>query len=244
MNKKLLLISNSTMAGEAYLAWPQKHIKDFLIAENVKKVTFVPYAGVGLSDESLNASYDVYTERVSTVFKAMGFDIVSVHNSDDPVRLVNESEAIAVGGGNTFHLVAEMQKTGIMDAIKAKTESGMPYMGWSAGSNVACPSLMTTNDMPIIEPQSFNCMGVIPFQINPHYLDANPEGHGGETREQRIEEFLVVNREMKVLGLREASLLLVDGDSMKLLGSRDARLFQFGKKPKEYKSGTDLGFLL
>ncbi len=244
MNKKLLLISNSTMAGEAYLAWPQKYIKDFLIAENVKKVTFVPYAGVGLSDESLTASYDVYTERVSTVFKAMGFDIVSVHNSDDPVKLVNESEAIAVGGGNTFHLIAEMQKTGIMDAIKAKTELGMPYMGWSAGSNVACPSLMTTNDMPIIEPPSFNCMGVIPFQINPHYLDANPEGHGGETREQRIEEFLVVNREMKVLGLREASLLLVDGDSMKLLGSRDARLFQFGKEPIEYKSGTDLGFLL
>ena len=244
MNKKLLLISNSTMAGEAYLAWPQKYIKDFLNAENVKKVTFVPYAGVGLSDESLTASYDVYTERVSTVFKAMGFDIVSVHNSDDPVKLVNESEAIAVGGGNTFHLVAEMQKTGIMDAIKDKTESGMPYMGWSAGSNVACPSLMTTNDMPIIEPPSFNCMGVIPFQINPHYLDANPEGHGGETREQRIEEFLVINREMKVLGLREASLLLVDGDSMKLLGSRDARLFQFGREPEEYKSGTNLGFLL
>ncbi len=244
MNRKLLLISNSTMAGEAYLAWPQKYIKDFLIAEDVKKVTFVPYAGVGLSDESLTASYDVYTERVSTVFKAMGFDIVSVHNSNDPIKLINESEAIAVGGGNTFHLVAEMQKTGIMDAIKTKTESGLPYMGWSAGSNVACPSLMTTNDMPIIEPSSFNCMGVIPFQINPHYLDANPDGHGGETRQQRIEEFLIVNREMKVLGLREASLLFVDGNSMKLLGSRDARLFQFGKEPEEYKPGTDLGFLL
>ncbi len=244
MNRKLLLISNSTMAGEAYLAWPQKYIVDFLVAENVKKVTFVPYAGVGLSEESLKASYDVYTARVSEVFNALGFEIVSVHNSDDPVKLVNESEAIAVGGGNTFHLVAEMQKTGIMDAIKNRTESGIPYMGWSAGSNVACPSLMTTNDMPIIEPPSFNCMGVIPFQINPHYLDANPEGHGGETRQQRIEEFLVVNRKMKVLGLREASLLYVSGDTMKLLGSRDARLFQFGVEPKEYKSGSDLSFLL
>ncbi len=244
MNKKLLLISNSTMAGEAYLGWPQDYIKDFLLAENVKKVTFVPYAGVGLSEESLKASYDVYTERVSEVFGKLGFEIVSVHNSDDPIKLVNESEAIAVGGGNTFHLIAEMQKTGIMDAIRIKTEEGLPYMGWSAGSNVACPSLMTTNDMPIVEPPSFNCMGVIPFQINPHYLDANPEGHGGETREQRIEEFLVVNRNMKVLGLREASLLLIDGDTMKLLGSRDARLFQFGKEPIEYKSGTDLGFLL
>jgi len=244
MNKKLLLISNSTMAGEAYLGWPQNYIKDFLVAENVKKVTFVPYAGVGLSEESLTASYDVYTERVSEVFNKMGIEIVSVHNSNDPVKLVNESEAIAVGGGNTFHLVSEMQKTGIMDAIKLKTEQGLPYMGWSAGSNVACPSLMTTNDMPIVEPPSFNCMGVIPFQINPHYLDANPEGHGGETRQQRIEEFLVVNREMKVLGLREASLLQINGNSMKLLGSRDAILFQFGKEPIEYKSGTDLGFLL
>ncbi len=232
------------MAGEAYLGWPQDYIKDFLVTENVKKVTFVPYAGVGLSDESLEASYDVYTKRVSEVFGKLGFEVVSVHNSEDPIKLVNESEAIAVGGGNTFHLVAEMQKTGIMDAIKIKTEEGLPYMGWSAGSNVACPSLMTTNDMPIIEPPSFRCMGVIPFQINPHYLDANPEGHGGETRQQRIEEFLVVNREMKVLGLREASLLLIDGDSMKLLGNRDAILFQFGKEPIEYKSGTELGFLL
>jgi len=244
MNKKLLLISNSTMAGEAYLGWPQDYIKEFLEKGNVKKVTFVPYAGVGLSEESLQASYDVYTERVSSVFNKLGFEIISVHNSADPVKLINESEAIAVGGGNTFHLVAEMQKTGIMDAIRDVSENGIPYMGWSAGSNVACPSLMTTNDMPIVEPPSFSCMGVIPFQINPHYLDANPEGHGGETREQRIEEFLVVNRKMKVLGLREASLLLVEGDSMKLLGSKDARLFQFGKEPVEYKSGADLSFLL
>lgn len=244
MNRKLLLISNSTMAGEAYLAWPQKYIKDFLDAENIKKVTFVPYAGVGLSEESLEASYDVYTKRVSDVFASLGFEIVSVHNSNDPVKLIQESEAVAVGGGNTFHLVSEMQKTGIMDAIKERSSNGMPYMGWSAGSNVACPSLMTTNDMPIIEPPSFNCMGLLPFQINPHYLDANPEGHGGETRQQRIEEFLVVNRKMKVLGLREASMLYVDNDTMKLLGTRDARLFEFGKEPVEYDFGSDLSFLL
>lgn len=244
MNRKLLLISNSTMAGEAYLAWPQKYIKDFLDAENIKKVTFVPYAGVGLSEESLEASYNVYTERVRSVFSALGFEIESVHTSDNPVKMVNESEAVAVGGGNTFHLVSEMHKTGIMGAIKDRVLQGMPYMGWSAGSNVACPTLMTTNDMPIIEPPSFNCMGVIPFQINPHYLDANPEGHGGETRQQRIEEFLVVNREMEVLGLREASMLFVDNDSMKLLGSRDARLFRFDTEPEEYKAGSDLSFLL
>ncbi len=244
MKRKLLLISNSTMAGEPYLAWPQKYIKDFLIAENVSSITFVPYAGVGLAEESLSASYDVYANKVSEVFNAMGVEIVSVHHSEDPVALVNSSEAIAVGGGNTFHLVAEMQRTGIMDAIKNRAEAGIPYMGWSAGSNVACPSLMTTNDMPIIQPLSFDCMNVIPFQINPHYLDANPEGHGGETRQQRIEEFLVVNKNMKVLGLREASLLYVDDDSMKLLGSRDALLFQFDCEPTEHKSGSDLSFLL
>lgn len=244
MNKKLLLISNSTMAGEAYLAWPQKYIKDFLDAENISKVTFVPYAGVGLSEVSLEESYNVYTERVREVFSKLGFEIESVHQTDDPVTMVMEAEAIAVGGGNTFHLVSEMQKTGIMDAIETRAMGGMPYMGWSAGSNVACPSLMTTNDMPIVEPPSFNCMGLIPFQINPHYLDANPEGHGGETRQQRIEEFLIINREMTVLGLREASMLYVDGDSMKLLGSRDARVFNFGKEPEEFKAGSDLSFLL
>ncbi len=232
------------MAGEAYLAWPKKYLKNFFEAENVKSITFVPYAGVGLSEESIVVSYDVYTSKVSEVFNAMGVEVVSVHNSDDPVALVNKSEAVAVGGGNTFHLVAEMQRTGIMNAIKKRALEGMPYIGWSAGSNVACPSLMTTNDMPIIQPSSFDCMNIIPFQINPHYLDANPEGHGGETRQQRIEEFLVVNRKMKVLGLREASLLYIDDDTMKLLGSRDARLFQFNSEPIEYDSGSDMSFLL
>lgn len=241
---KLLLISNSTMAGEAYLDWPKKYIKDFLNSSAIKKVTFVPYAGVGLSDESLERSFDVYTERVASVFGPLGFEIESVHQTDDPVKMVNNAEAVAVGGGNTWHLVSEMQKTGIMDAIASRAKSGMPYMGWSAGSNVACPTLMTTNDMPIIEPPSFNCMGLIPFQINPHYLDANPEGHGGETRQQRIEEFLVVNRNMKVLGLREASMLFVEDNTMKLIGSRDARLFEFGKEPIEYKTGADLSFLM
>lgn len=242
--KRLLLISNSTMAGEAYLGWPKKYIKDFLNANQVKKVTFVPYAGVGLSEASLETSYDVYTERVTSVFSELGFEIESVHQTSAPVKMVNEAEAIAVGGGNTFHLVGKMQETGIMEAIKVKAEAGLPYMGWSAGSNVACPTLMTTNDMPIYQPPSFNCMGLIPFQINPHYLDANPEGHGGETREQRIEEFLIVNRNMKVLGLREASLLYVEGNSMKLMGSRELRLFEFGKEPTEYPLNSDLSFLL
>jgi dipeptidase E len=131
-----------------------------------------------------------------------------------------------------------------MEAIKGKAERGTPYMGWSAGANVACPSLKTTNDMPIIEPSSFSTLNLVPFQINPHYLDANPEGHGGETRQQRIEEFLVVNKNIKVLGLREASMLYLEGGLLKLLGSRDLRLFEFDKEPVEYKPGSDLSFLL
>lgn len=242
--KKLLLISNSTMAGEEYLEWPKHHIADFLNKNKVKKVTFVPYAGVGLSEESLDASYDAYESRVAGVFAQLGFELESVHKAKNPVEMINNAESIAVGGGNTFHLVAEMHNTGVMQAIKEKAEQGTPYMGWSAGSNVTCPTLMTTNDMPITEPASFRCTGLVPFQINPHYLDANPEGHGGETRQQRIEEFLVVNRGMKVLGLREASLLLVEGNKMTLVGSRDLRLFEFGKEPIEYPPGSDLSMFL
>lgn len=243
MDKKLLLISNSTMAGEAYLGWPQEYIANFLNANKVKKVVFVPYAGVNLSDESLEASYDVYEKRVAEVYAKLGFELVSVHKSDNAVEMIMNAEAVAVGGGNTFHLVAKMHETGIMKAIKERAENGMPFMGWSAGSNVACPSLKTTNDMPIFEPSSFNTLELIPFQINPHYLDANPEGHGGETRQQRIEEFLAVNRDMKVAGLREASLLLVEGKKITLLGKKDLRLFEFGKEPVEFKPNSDLSFL-
>jgi dipeptidase E len=243
MDKKLLLISNSTMAGEAYLGWPQEYIKNFLNENKVKKVVFVPYAGVSLSDESLEASYDVYEKRVAEVYAKLGFELESVHKSENPVEMIMNAEAVAVGGGNTFHLVAKMHETGIMKAIRERAENGMPYMGWSAGANVACPSLKTTNDMPIFEPASFETLQLIPFQINPHYLDANPEGHGGETREQRITEFLSVNREMKVAGLREASLLYVVGNSIKLMGSRDLRLFEFGKEAVEFKPDSDLSFL-
>jgi len=244
MTKKLLLISNSTMAGEAYLGWPKKYISDFLNNNNVKKVVFVPYAGVNLSDESIEASYDVYEKRVAAVYAELGFEIESVHKAEDPVAMIQNAEAVAVGGGNTFHLVAKMHETGIMKAIKERAENGMPFMGWSAGANVACPTLRTTNDMPIFEPASFDTLHLIPFQINPHYLDANPEGHGGETREQRIEEFLAVNREMKVAGLREASLLYVEDQSVKLMGSRKLRLFEYGKEPKEFELNSDLSFLL
>lgn len=244
MKRRLLLISNSTNSGEAYLGWPRNYIKDFMVPTGVKDILFVPYAGVGLDEESLQKSFDAYEKRVQGVFNELGLNIYSIHKEADPVAAVEKAEAIAVGGGNTFHLVAMMHQTGIMDAIRKRVNEGMHYMGWSAGSNVACPSLKTTNDMPITEPASFNCLNLVPFQINPHYLDANPEGHGGETREQRIEEFLTVNRDMTVVGLREASLLWIEDDKIELKGSKPIRLFKFGANPDELAVGSDIGFLL
>jgi dipeptidase E len=137
-----------------------------------------------------------------------------------------------------------MQEHGIMDPMRKAVENGVPYMGWSAGANVACQTLCTTNDMPISRPPSFDCLGLIPFQINPHYLDAGPAGHGGETREQRIMEFLAVNRSMTVAGLREATLLEMENDSIALKGSRAMRVFRFGHEPEEFSPGADISFLL
>ncbi|MBI9036165.1 MAG: dipeptidase PepE, partial [Bacteroidales bacterium] len=204
MKRNLLLLSNSTNAGEEYLAWPRQIIQNYLNDFGIKKVLFVPYAGVGLCDDGLEQSYDVYEKRVAEVYAELGFELVSIHKFDDPVQAVKDAQCVAVGGGNTFHLVYELHKNKLMEPIRERIAQGMPYMGWSAGSNIAAPSLKTTNDMPIIEPASFDCLNLVPFQINPHYLDANPEGHGGETREQRIDEFCKVNREMYVVGLREA----------------------------------------
>lgn len=238
------MISNSTNYGETYLGWPLQYIKDFMTSTGVKDILFVPYAGVGLSDESLEQSYNAYEQKVQKVFDELGLNIRSVHHASDPAAAVKDAQAIAVGGGNTFHLVGMMHKYGLMKAIRERVIEGAPYMGWSAGSNVACPSLRTTNDMPIYEPESFDCLNLIPFQINPHYLDAGPEGHGGETRQQRIEEFLVVNRTIKVVGLREATLIEIDGKHIYLKGNRPMRLFTFGNEPGEFNPGDDISFLL
>jgi dipeptidase E len=137
-----------------------------------------------------------------------------------------------------------MHDNHLMEAIRKKVEAGTPYIGWSAGSNVACPTLRTTNDMPIIDPLGFDTLDLIPFQINPHYMDVHPEGFGGETREMRINEFIEINPDMYVLGLREATLLKLEGESLRLIGSKTARLFKKWQVPKELNSGDDLSFLL
>ena len=226
---RLLLISNSTNAGEAYLDYPKKYIRNFLGDKSVK-VLFIPYAAVTFS-------YDEYEAKVANRYNEIGHEIVSIHHFDDPVKAVLEAEAIAVGGGNTWKLIDEIHKNGLIDPVRQKVLSGTPYMGWSAVSNVACPTMMTTNDMPIVEPSSFKAFNLIPFQINPHYLDANPEGHAGETREQRILEFIEANPDTPVLGLRESTLLLVEDEKVKLIGPRNARIFKKGTTTREVEPG-------
>ena len=244
MKKQLLLISNSTNPGEAYLGWPKRYIREFLVSNTVKEVLFVPYAGVNLSDMGLEMSFRVYADKVNEVFGKMKVKLRSVADEGDPVKAVKSARAIVVGGGNTFHLVYMLHKLKLMDPIREKVISGTPFIGWSAGANIACPTLRTTNDMPIVQPRSFSCLDLVPFQINPHYLDANPAGHGGETREQRILEFMVINPNVFVVGLRESSLLRIEGESMKLMGRKKMRLFHYDRDVKEFKPGSDLSFLL
>lgn len=233
---KLLLISNSTMPGEAYLDYPKHEIKKFL-GEKPLTALFIPYAAVTFT-------FGVYEQKVAERFAELGFQVKSIHHFSDPVKAVNEAEVIVVGGGNTWQLVRMMHDNQIMEAIRVKVLAGTPYIGWSAGSNVACPTLRTTNDMPIIDPKGFDTIGLVSFQINPHYLDANPEGHGGETREQRIEEFLEINPDMYVVGLREGTMLQVENDQIHLIGNRPARIFKKGIPPVELSSGDDFSFLL
>ena len=233
---KLLLISNSTMPGETYLDYPKHEIKKFL-GEKPLTALFIPYAAVTFS-------FDIYEQKVAERFAELGFQVKSIHHFRDPVQAVNDAEAIVVGGGNTWQLVRMLHDNQLMEAIRDKVLNGTPYIGWSAGSNVACPTLRTTNDMPIIDPKGFDCLNVIPFQINPHYLDKNPEGHGGETREQRIEEFLEINPNIYVVGLREGTMLRREEDNLSLIGNKTARIFIKGSLPVELNDKDDLSFLI
>jgi len=233
---KLLLISNSTNPGEPYLGYPKNNIREFLGDEPVKAL-FIPYAAVTFS-------FDEYEAKVSERFREIGHDVVSIHRFSDPVAAIRDAAAIVVGGGNTWKLLKMIRENGLIEPVREKILSGTPYVGWSAGSNVACPTIMTTNDMPVTEPDSFSAFGLIPFQINPHYLDANPSGHAGETREQRIAEYIEMNQGIWVVGLREGTMIEVEFGRLKLIGPRKARLFIKGAAPVEAGSNDDLSFLL
>ncbi len=232
---RLLLISNSTNAGEEYLKYPLADIDRFL--GPVRELLFVPYAAVTFS-------YDAYREKVQKRLDEIGVTVRSVHESADPAGEIARAKAIAVGGGNTFALLKKMQEQGLVEAIRARAQAGIPYIGWSAGSNVATPTICTTNDMPIVEPASFKSLNLVPFQINPHYLDTHPAGHAGETREQRIEEYIEANPGVWVAGLREGCMFLLEGDRLSLIGPRPLRVFRRGDTPREFNAGDDLAFLL
>lgn len=233
---RLLLISNSTNAGEAYLDYPKQNIKEFLGKESLSCL-FIPYAGVTIS-------FDDYEARVKERFAEIGHRITSIHQKSDPVAAVNAADAIVVGGGNTFQLIKLIQENGLINPVREKVLSGTPFVGWSAGSNVTCPSIRTTNDMPILEPESFNAFNLVPFQINPHYTDLNPPGHAGETREDRIMEYLAANPGDTVLGLREGCMFQVEGEKMTLTGERPVRLFRFNETPMELDNKYDFSEFL
>lgn len=233
---RLLLISNSTNPGEDYLDYPKNNIKEFLGNKSMNAI-FIPYAAVTFS-------FEEYEKKVNARFEEIGHHVTSIHRFINPIEAIENSDAIVVGGGNTWQLVKMLQEKGLMKAIRKKVKKGTPYIGWSAGSNIACPSLKTTNDMPIVEPIKFKTLKLVPFQINPHYLDDNPANHGGETREMRINEFIEVNKETYVVGLREGTMLLLENDDLALIGKRKARIFKYGQEPLELSDEEDFNFLL
>lgn len=210
--KRLLLLSNSTMPGTPYLSWAKPHIDNFL--GDVRSIAFVPYAAVGFS-------YDEYTRKLREGLEGTGIEVKSVHQSSDPVLAIQEAESIAVGGGNTFQLLKMMQEQKLISAIREKVENGTPYMGWSAGSNVSTPSIKTTNDMPIAQPESFEALNLYAHQINPHYTEKSIEGHGGESRKQRLKEYCAINT-IPVICLPEGTGIRQEGEVQELIGSENA----------------------
>ena len=182
-------------------------------------------------------TYDAYEKQVQDAFKPYGHKIVSIHRFKDPQKAVREAKAIAVGGGNTWALGTRMYEAGIIDLIRERVNAGVPYCGWSAGGNVACPTLRTTNDMPIAEPPSFNTFGFIPFQTNPHFISGGTQGLNNETREDRLEEFLWYNKDEEVIGLPEGTALFVTGEyDCEVIGPKDSEaLYWFRQSEKGMK---------
>ncbi|HKM92504.1 MAG TPA: dipeptidase PepE [Prolixibacteraceae bacterium] len=232
----LLLISNSTMPGEPFLDYPKSEIKNF-IGNQALNIVFIPYAAITFS-------YNEYEQKVIERFNEIGHTIKSIHHFNNPIKAITDANCIVVGGGNTWQLTRLLREKQLLQTIRKKVLSGTPYIGWSAGANIACPSIKTTNDMPIIDPLGFDALSLVSFQINPHYLDANPNGHAGETRQQRIEEFLELNQQITVAGLREGTMLKLENNQLKLIGNRSMRIFNYNKTPFEVNENDDLSFLI
>ena len=233
--KKLIIASTSTLHGGAYLEYllPQlkQHFKD------CKTLLFIPYARPG------GITHDDYTQKVVSTFAKIGIAVNGIHAFENPKTAIQNAQGIFVGGGNTFLLVSQLYQLDVMTTLAEVIKNGTPYLGTSAGSNITGLTMQTTNDMPIVYPPSFQTLGLVPFNLNPHYLDADLQSkHMGETRETRIKEFHVFNS-TPVLGLREGSWLEVYGEEIILKGDLSARLFRQREETVELEKGSDLRFL-
>jgi dipeptidase E len=233
LHDRVLLISNSTVYGRGYLDHVEYEIKSFL--GSARRVLFFPFA---LHDQ------DAYATTARTRFAAMGYSIESAHETAVPQKAIEETDAIFVGGGNTFRLLKALEDLDLIEAIRHKVSSGAPYIGSSAGSNVAGPTIKTTKDMPIVQPRSFDSLGLVPFQISPHYLDRDPNStHMGETQEERILQFLEEN-DTPVVGIREGAWLLCNDGNVTLKGQTGARIFRRGHAPVEVTPGSEISELI
>lgn len=232
MNMNIVLASTSTLFGGNYLAYLTHEIE--VLFRGVDEIIFVPFARPG------GISHDDYTENARKFFEPLTIKVKGLHEFEDPQTALHDAKGFFTGGGNTFLLVKALHEFGLMNVLKQNVEQGKPYLGTSAGSNIGGINMKTTNDMPIVYPPSFDCMGLVPFNINPHYLDPNPElKHNGETRETRIKEFLTQN-DTKVVGLREGNWIRRIGDKITVEGSESTRIFEKGKEPYEVVPGTEL----
>jgi dipeptidase E len=232
--KNVVLASTSTLHGQTYLEYLLPVIKELF--NGIEEVIFIPYARPG------GISHDEYTSRVTTAFAAINLRVRGLHTFENPVEAVQKGQAFFTGGGNTFLLVQQLHALHVMETLKAAVEGGKPYLGSSAGSNIGGVNMQTTNDMPIVYPASFQTMGLIPFNLNPHYMDPIPGVlHMGESRETRIREFQV-QQPLPVVGLREGSWIRVKGAAVTLEGSEPAKIFEAGKDAYELSVGKEIIF--
>lgn len=234
MMKNVLLASTSTMFGEEYLAYLLPELKSFF--EGVSEIVFIPFARPG------GISHDEYTEKVGEAFHSLNIKVSGLHTFTDPVEAIQQAEGFFTGGGNTFLLVQQLHQLNLMEDLKMAVETGTPYLGTSAGSNIGGVNMKNTNDMPIVYPSDFSTMGLVPFNINAHYLDPDPNStHNGETRETRIKEFHVFN-DTPVVGLREGSWIRVQGEQVTTEGNKSSRIFRQRMAPYELEPGSVLRF--
>jgi dipeptidase E len=238
-NNRILAFSSSRSGDSTYLQTAVPHIKNFL-GDTPLNIAFIPFA-------SVDNNYEAYTAMVQSAMVDLPHTIITVQ-PDNAKATIEQADVIMVGGGNTFKLLYYIYYLKLLDIIRDKVNGGAPYVGWSAGSNITCPGIGTTNDMPVIEPKSFNALGFFPFQINPHYINIKPQGHNGETRDQRLEEFMQMNPGIPIVALPEGTAIKLESFVLTFIGECPAVLFYWDENAaiikREIIPGENLSFLL